>query len=381
MTFTIIIFFIILSILVFAHELGHFWTAKKLGIIPKEFGFGFPPRAGGFYKNESGKWKWKWGRGAIKGAQGTIYSINWLPLGGFVNIGEDDDIGGDEKTKNDPNHFKNQKPWRRAIILTAGVFMNLVLAVIFFAVGYMIGLPQATDQIGLGARVTGQNIQIIQVLDDTPASAAGIIVGDIILSINDQVFESYQDLSSFVATQENKELQYKIKRGNDEFNLTITPEPIKDNDDIAGIGIAIAETGLVSYPWYRAIWEGVKTTIYLTWYIIVAFAVIIKNLLVGQPIGVEVAGPIGIATMTGQAAQLGFVYILQFAALLSINLAIINYLPFPALDGGRVLFLIIEKLRGRPVSEKLETLLHNMGFALLMLLVLAVTFKDILKLF
>ncbi len=381
MFITVIIFIVILSVLVFAHELGHFWTAKKLGIIPKEFGFGFPPRVGGFYKNEANKWKWKWGSSEVKGLKGTIYSLNWIPLGGFVNIGEDDDIGGDEETKNNPNHFKNQKPWKRAIILTAGVFMNLVLAAIFFAIGYMIGLPQVVDQVSTGARVTEQNIQIIQVLDNTPAKEAGLIMGDIILSINDEKFESYKDLSTFVATQESKELQYKIKRGNDELNLAITPEPIKDNKDVPGIGIAIAETGLVSYPWYRAIWEGIKTTIYLTWYIIVAFAILIKNLVVGQPIGVEVAGPIGIAAMTGQAAQLGFVYILQFAAILSINLAIINYLPFPALDGGRVLFLIIEKLRGKPVSEKLENFFHNMGFILLMLLVLIVTFKDILKLF
>ncbi|MFA6551862.1 MAG: RIP metalloprotease RseP, partial [Patescibacteria group bacterium] len=377
----IIIFIIILSVLVFAHELGHFWTAKKLGIIPREFGFGFPPRVGGFYKDASKKWKWFWGAKRPAGAKNTVYSINWLPLGGFVNIGEDDDISGDEETKNDPNHFKNQKPWKRAVILSAGVFMNLVLAAVFFAIGFTIGLPKVVDEIDSGARVSERNIQIIQVLDNTPAKEAGVIAGDVISSINGRVFNNYKELSEFVASQENKELQYKIKRGSDELNLVIVPKPIKENNNVPGIGISIAETGLVSYPWYRAIWEGIKTTVYLTWYIIAAFAVLIKNLIVGQPIGVEVAGPVGIAAMTGQAAQLGFAYIMQFAAILSINLAIINYLPFPALDGGRVLFLIIEKMRGRPVSEKLEAFLHNMGFILLMVLVLAVTFRDVLKLF
>jgi len=377
---TIIIFIIILSILVFAHELGHFWTAKKLGLMPKEFGFGFPPRIGGFYKTKQGKWRWKWGGGKVDDMTGTIYSMNWLPLGGFVNLGEDDDLGGDEKVKNDPKHFKNQKPWKRGIILTAGVLMNLILAAVFFSIGYMIGLPKVIDEVSPGARVSGKNIQIIQVLDNTPAKDAGLQMGDIISSVDDQVFEDYEELSVLAASSVDKELNYKVKRGDEELNLIIIPEPIFENDNIPGIGIAIAETGLVSYPWYQAIWEGIKTTIFLTWYIIVAFAILIKNLVMGQGAGVEIAGPVGIANMTGQMAQLGFVYILQFAAILSINLAIINYLPFPALDGGRVLFLIIEKLRGRPVSEKLETFMHNLGFILLMLVVIAVTFRDIMKL-
>jgi len=311
---------------------------------------------------------------------GTIYSMNWLPLGGFVNLGEDDDLGGDEKVKNDPKHFKNQKPWKRGIILTAGVLMNLILAAVFFSIGYMIGLPKVIDEVSPGARVSGKNIQIIQVLDNTPAKDAGLQMGDIISSVDDQVFEDYEELSVLAASSVDKELNYKVKRGDEELNLIIIPEPIFENDNIPGIGIAIAETGLVSYPWYQAIWEGIKTTIFLTWYIIVAFAILIKNLVMGQGAGVEIAGPVGIANMTGQMAQLGFVYILQFAAILSINLAIINYLPFPALDGGRVLFLIIEKLRGRPVSEKLETFMHNLGFILLMLVVIAVTFRDIMKL-
>jgi len=378
---TIIIFIIILSILVFAHELGHFWTAKKLGLMPKEFGFGFPPRIGGLYKSTKGKWRWKWGNGKIEGAASTVYSLNWLFLGGFVNVGEDDDIGGDEELKKDPKHFKNQKPWKRGVILTAGVVMNLILAAVFFSIGYMIGLPKVVDEIGPGARVSEKNIQVVQVLDNTPAKDAGVKAGDIILSVNGKEFENYKDLSEFAASKNNKELDYKIKRGQDELDLTIIPEPIFENNNIPGVGIAITETGLVSYPWYLAIWEGVKTTIFLTWYIIVAFAALIKSLIMGQGAGVEIAGPVGIANMTGQMAQLGFVYILQFSAILSINLAIINYLPFPALDGGRVLFLIIEKLRGRPVSEKVETFMHNLGFMLLMLAVAVVTLRDVLKLF
>jgi len=372
---TIIIFIIILSILVFAHELGHFVTAKKFGLMPKEFGFGFPPRLGGAYKNQDGKWRWKWGGGPVRGATSTIYSLNWLPLGGFVNIGEEDENVGD-----DPKHFKNQKPWKRGVILTAGVFMNLVLAAIFFAVGFMVGLPQTLDDIGAGARVEDQNIQIMQVLPDSPAAKAGLKIGDIIFSVAGREFKTHGQLSEFTAAQSGQNLEYIIKRGEDTLNLTITPEPISLNSDIPGIGVSVAETGLVSYSWYRAIWEGIKTTVFLSWYIIAAFAALLKNLFMGQGAAADIAGPIGIAVITGQVAQLGFVYILQFAAILSINLAIINYFPFPALDGGRVLFLIIEKLRGRPVPERIENILHNVGFTLLMLLVLLVTFRDVFKL-
>ena len=147
----------------------------------------------------------------------------------------------------------------------------------------------------------------------------------------------------------------------------------------AGVGIAVAETGVVRYNWYQAIWEGIKNTVFLTWYVIVAFVTIIKNLFIGQGVGAEVSGPVGIAVMTGQVARLGLAYILQFAAMLSINLAVVNYLPLPALDGGRVLFLIIEKLRGRAVPEKIEAAIHNVGFMLLILLVVIVTFKDVFK--
>ncbi len=370
---TIIIFIAVLSVLVFVHELGHFWTAKKLGLAPKEFGFGFPPRIGGIYKNKAGKWHWQWGGKEVEDVEGTVYSINWLPLGGFVNLGEDEESG------NDPKHFKNQKPWKRAIILSAGVFMNLVIAAVFIAWGYMIGLPQAIDENNQNANITDQRIQIMQVLPDSPADKAKLQLGDIIASINEQEFKTYEELQNFISDKEGVELNYKIKRGEQELNFQITPEPIEVNENIPGVGIAIAETGIVSYPWYRAIWEGIYSTILMTWFIIVAFATLIKSLITGAGIGAEVAGPVGIAVMTGQVAQLGFVYLLQFTAVLSINLAIINFLPLPALDGGRVLFLIIEKIRGKAVPERIEAMIHNIGFTLLMLLVLVVTYRDVIK--
>ena len=139
------------------------------------------------------------------------------------------------------------------------------------------------------------------------------------------------------------------------------------------------ETAIVRYPWYLAIYKGVIATFVWMGAIIIAFATVIKNLVLGVPTGVEVAGPVGIAVLTGQAAKMGIIYLLQFTALLSLNLAIINILPFPALDGGRLLFLILEKIRGRAVKQEWENLVHNLGFIILMGLVLLVTFGDVIK--
>jgi len=372
MLHTVIIFVTVLAILIFAHELGHFWTAKKLGLVPKEFGFGFPPRLGGFYKNETGKWVWIWGNQAPLDCLGTVYSVNWLPLGGFVNIGEDD-IAGD-----DPRHFKNQAAWKRIIILSAGVTMNLVVAVVFISWAFMLGLPQAVEDVPAGVEITDKHIQILQVLPDSPAALAGLQLGDVIFSINGNNFLSESEIQDYVANKQGQELTYVIKRGSNDLSFNIKPEVMSETNR-AGIGVAITETGIVRFPWYRAIWEGIMTTASMTWFIIVSFFMLIKNLVMGVGVSADVTGPVGIAAMTGQVANLGFSYLLQFTAILSINLAIINFLPFPALDGGRVLFVLIEKLRGRPVPEKIESALHNAGFFLLIILVVIVTYRDVMK--
>jgi len=372
---TIVIFIAILSILVFAHELGHFWTARRFGVKAEEFGFGFPPRIGGIYKNKDGRWKFVWWTKDVEDAGSTIYSLNWLPLGGFVKIkGEQ----GDRKEEKDS--FAYQKIWRRCVILTAGVVMNFAIAAVFLSIGFWIGLPQSLDGINSNARISEQRIQVMQVMADSPAEAFGLQLGDIITSINGQDFTSIEPMQNFIADKEGKELQYQILRGEENLTLNIIPEYREDAGQ-AGVGIAVAETGLVSYPWYRAIWEGTKATIFMTWFILVAFFNLFKDLILGQGAAIEISGPVGIAVITGQFARLGFVYLLQFTALLSINLAILNYLPFPALDGGRVLFLLIEKIRGKAVPEKVEAIAHNTGFILLMILVLIVTFRDVVKFF
>jgi len=370
--FTLIIFIAVLSLLVFVHEAGHFFVARKFGLNPEEFGFGFPPRAFGIYKSKDGKWKKIIGGKEVNDASGTIYSVNWVPLGGFVKLGEDDLEVGENK-----NHFKNKTILQRALILSAGVGMNIVLASVLISIGFMFGFPQALNgEPNSRAILSDQKIQVVQVLPDSPAQRADLKMFDTILSINGVEFKTEKELQAFVNNSAGNELEYRIQRENKEITKKIIPEKLAETNK-AGVGIAITATGLVRYPWYIAIWEGIKTTLFLSWAILIAFFGLIKGLIFGQGLSADVAGPVGIASLTGQMARMGFVYLLQFTAILSINLAIINFLPFPALDGGRILFLIIEKIKGSPVKKEIEAMTHNIGFMLLMILVLVVTFKDI----
>lgn len=387
MFLTIITFIVVLSVLVFVHELGHFAAARRFGVKAEEFGFGFPPRIWGIYRsrlaatngdyanNKKGKGKWKqvWGGREVKDSPKTIYSINWIPLGGFVKI-----KGENGEGENESDSFASRPIWQRAVMLSAGVTMNIALAAAIITIGLMIGMPQALDGIGPGAKITDKKIQVVQILPDSPAVRAGIQLGDAIADINGQSFATAEKLQLFVGEHAGEELNYKISRERQEIALKITPEIIAETGK-GGIGVAIVETGIVKYPLYLALWEGIKTTFFLVWAIIVAFFELLKGLLLGRGVSAELAGPVGIAALTGQAARMGIVYIMQFAAMLSINLAIINFFPFPALDGGRVLFLVIEKIKGSPVRRELEAAIHNTGFALLMLLILLVTFRDVAK--
>ncbi len=372
---TIIIFLLVLSLLVFVHELGHFVSARKLGVRSEEFGFGFPPRVFGLYKSDNGKWKKVWGNKKVEDNVDTIYSINAIPLGGFVKIKGQD---GDEKQASDS--FASKKSWKRGVILSSGVIMNIVLAAVLISIGLMIGFPQAIDKNNLpkSIKVSDEKIQVTQVLKDYPADLAGIKASDVILSINENEIKSEEDVQKYIAETEG-EVILKISRNNEVQDLNIIPKTEEGGKKIIGIGFS--QTAVIKYPWYQAIWEGIKMTGYLLWAIIFSLYELIRNLIVGQSASVDVAGPIGIADLTGQMARMGLIYLIQFTALLSLNLAVINILPFPALDGGRLLFLLIEKIKGKPVKQTVEAIFHNLGFILLMALVAWVTLKDIIKLF
>ncbi len=353
---TLLTFLIVLGLLVFVHELGHFVAARVLGVGVKEFGFGFPPRLWGIRRKD------------------TVYSINWIPLGGFVRLhGED----GEEK---DPQSFSVQPAWKRAIILVAGVSMNVVLAIVIFAVGFGIGMPtDITDGIPDGARARDPQVQIIAVQAQSPASAAGLQVGDALISLNNAPIATVIDAQASAKAAGERAVNVAYRRGQEERTTTATLKQLPETGQ-PGLGVSLAETATVSYSPFRAVWEGVQAGIRSLWYILEAFGQFLGNIFVHQTVGADVAGPVGIAVLTGQVAKLGFAYLLQFVALLSLNLAIINILPIPALDGGRLLFVILEKLRGKPVTQQLEAKIHSTSFAILIGLIALVTLRDVVKL-
>ncbi|MBI2484308.1 site-2 protease family protein [Candidatus Uhrbacteria bacterium] len=350
---TIALFLVILSILVLIHEFGHFAAARFFGIAVEEFGLGFPPRAA-----------------IIKKGKQTTYTLNWLPFGGFVKLkGEQ----GDAAT--DPDSFAAKPIWKRIIVLGAGVFMNIAFTVLVFTVGFSFGMPQSIEGLSAGADVRDMRIQIIGVLPDTPADAGGMKAGDNIVRIDGSDFSSVSSIQEFVAARGGKELAIDIKRGEEMVTLHIAPT-IRGDGDRATFGIELLAIGTVSYPLPIAFYEASRTTVVLVRAIFQSLGSAIRNLKFDGFVG-----PVGIAEHTAKAADLGFFYLLNLMALISLSLGIFNVLPIPALDGGRIVFVLIEGIRRRSIRPEVENAIHLIGFVILLGLLVLVTARDIGNLF
>jgi len=387
---TALLFIIILSILVIVHEAGHFFAAKFFGMRVYEFGIGFPPRAIGWYKDPNTK---KWVRVKRKSKStitntsasaareeeypGTVYSLNWLPLGGFVKVkGEN----GEEAAE--PDSFAYHSAWKRLVVLVAGVFMNVVLAALVLGVGFMAGLPADFSE-GVDSRaivVQAPQVTIQQVIADSPAQEAGFKFGDKIIAVGGTEVATSGDMIAQVQSRAGEPTEFTVMRGEERLSIMATPE-IDQEDNIARIGAVLADAGVIRYPWYEAVWRGIVGAIFGFINIVIGFYLLIKNLLLGQGLIFEVAGPVGIAVIIGESARLGFSYLLNITAMISLSLAVINIMPIPALDGGRAFFVILEKIFGRRFSMKYEQLAHTIGFVLLLFLILVITTRDVLNLF
>ena len=351
----------VLGVLVLVHELGHFIVARRSGMKVEEFGFGFPPKLFGIKRGE------------------TVYSINLIPFGGFVKIfGED----GDNRDK--LRSFGSRPISVRLGVIIAGVVMNFLFAVLLLTLGNFFGLRIGLFDEAIALSARDKKIQIIQVVPESPAEKAGLSILDEIVGFEkDGVIletKTTEEVQKFTSENKGQTLTIIIRNGRElvrkEIQARLNPPPGEGS-----MGIAMALTGVVSYPWYEAVWRGANDTLILTTNTAYGYYVLFKTLVTdGRLIG-EVSGPVGIASVTGQAARVGFSYLMQFVALISVNLAVLNIIPFPALDGGRAAMLLVEKVKGKPIDKKIEAALNGIGFALLITLMIYVTIKDITKFF
>ncbi|MBT3356112.1 RIP metalloprotease RseP [bacterium] len=375
----VIVFIVILGTLVFVHEAGHFFVARRNGIACEEFGIGFPPRIAGFFKDKKGKRRWVFGNKkieeAIKEKDETVYSLNLIPIGGFVRI-----KGEDGEDKNARDSFASQSIFVRFKVLFAGVAMNFIVGALFFGFAFYLGLPEA---IGDEDVAPNAKVQISVVAKDSPASKAKLQVGDTIVSTLENGKE--KDVSKVsnirTATEEKggQNIELKILHPGEDDPVVVSVFVRKKENTPEGqgaIGIELLRTSFAKYGFFQSMWMGVETTGRIVVAIFQFLGDLIVRLFTPKPMVADVAGPVGIAVMTGQVAKMGLAFTLQFVAMLSVNLAVINLLPLPALDGGRILFLIIEKIKGKPVSEKFEGIVHTAGFIFLMSLMILVTIKD-----
>lgn len=359
MLLTIIAFIIVLGILVIVHEAGHFVAAKLIGVKVEEFAVGFPPR---LFTKKRGE---------------TKYSINLLPLGGYVKM-----LGELEHSK-DPRAFENQKPLKRFTISVAGVLMNVVLAWFILTIGFAIGMaPLVSAPDALPGEKISTEIIVAGVLEDSVAKKADLKQGDIFIKAEVEgkstTFESLKQYDQYNADNKGKTVTYQIKRDKDE----LTKEIELSSDSDAQLGIVIVENAVIRVPWYKAPYVALHETYEIIKLTVVFLGDFFANLFSTGKVAEEVGGPVAIYAYTGLAVKAGLMVLLQFVAILSINLALLNILPFPALDGGRILFILIEGIAGKKIiKERVENIIHNIGFIVLIAAILAITYRDIAKFF
>ncbi|MGI5911185.1 MAG: RIP metalloprotease RseP [Syntrophomonadaceae bacterium] len=339
---TISITVLIIAVLVLVHELGHFIAARKIGIPVWEFSIGFGPRLLG--------WRNK----------GTEYSIRLIPLGGYVRM-----AGEELGDANDPEGYNNRKPLEKMAVCFAGPFMNLIMALLIFIYIYsVIGIPQASPEPLLGQVITGM-----------PAEKAGLKANDLVLAIDNKQIDSWEELTVAIGSSEVGEpLPFKVQRDGQIINLNVFPV---NNEGTGKPSIGV--TGALIYEKQgvlEAITIGFQQTYELTILLISSLGMLISG---GASVG-DLAGPVGITKMVGDAAQAGIVLLLSFTAFLSINLGVLNLLPVPALDGSRIVFALVEAIRRKPMEPEREGMIHWIGFLFLITLMVLVTFNDISRL-
>lgn len=353
----ILIFVLALSILVLVHELGHFFAAKITGVRVDEFGLGLPPRI-------VGKKKW-----------GTLWSLNWLPIGGFCSLYGEDPSSAPAGLRNGEAEFlfQSKNPWQKMLIVLGGVMMNLVLAILIFTVVYAIlGVPKETER-----------VKIIGVAKGSPAEMAQLKEEDWIKNINGIEIKKGSDLTAQVEKNKGKEINLFINREGRDIALPIQIREIApEGEGLMGVVISNTEMEKIKwYQFYKGIGAGFKEAYF--WGEIIGSGVykMIAGLFSGQ-VPKDVSGPLGMYEATSSIRMnQGFLAMVHFFGVVSVNLAIVNILPFPALDGGRIIFVLFELIFKKKANKKFESLVNNVGMMILLGLILLVTIGDVKRIF
>ena len=350
----ILIFIVVLLVVVLVHEWGHYITAKLCGMRVDEFGFGFPPKLFGVQKGE------------------TEYTFNLLPIGGFVKIfGEDS-----EEAEGSPRAFTSRPRWAQALVLVAGVVMNIVLAWVLFSAVFIIGNQTVVSPEEASPKAA---LVITEVLPGGAAAEAGIPQGAEIVEVasgDEYAALTPEGFRSFTETHEVLSVTY---RGGDTLvTVESTPRIMEESSQpIIGVGLALIDT--VRLPVHIALYEGARATVVGLKSITVGLGSLVRDAVRGQADFSNIAGPVGIVGMVGDASSFGLTPLLTFVAFISLNLAVINLIPIPALDGGRLLFVLIEAVKRSPIHASWVMVLNTAGFFLLIALMIAVTYNDILR--
>lgn len=348
----VIIVIIGLSFLILAHEAGHFIVAKLFKMDVEEFGFGFPPRI------------------AAKKIGATEYSLNWLPFGGFVRIaGENDQFDEDKDgaavaqlpPEEKKGIFSFQPVWKRSLVFLAGVAINFIVGWLLLSFVLIHGTPSL--------------IVINSVEANSPAQTAGLMSNDIIKNYADA-----QSFITFIDEHKGTPISFEVNRNGADVTIHVTPRAAPTANEGA-LGVELSDAGVPKQGFFVALWLGLKEAGSITVLTIQGFWGLIKTLVLHASLEAGVVGPVGIFSVAQQTGSLGLIYLVQLISLISINLAVVNLIPFPALDGGRFLFVIIEKIKGSPLPRRVEAWVNTVGFALLILLMVLLTVRDVTRLF
>lgn len=353
----ILIFILVLSVLILVHELGHFVTAKLMGMRVEEFGIGYPPRAMKLFT-------WR----------GTDFSLNWLPFGGFVRIyGEEYD-----KDAKGQGMFWQKPMWQRAVVLVSGVIMNFLLGAVLFGVVYsVVGIPEVGDRVNIGG-----------VAVDSPAEVAGVEEGDVLLwgKVEDEEveFKESSDVISLVDEHKEEEILFGVEKVSGDVVEIVMVARENPPEGEGSLGVVLSTVEMVKYPWwqmpFRGVVVGTKEAVAWGRAIVISLGEMMRGIFAGEGVPEDISGPIGVYQFSSRAVERGWLAVLQFTAVFSMNLAVLNILPIPALDGGRILFLGVEMILGQKRKNRIEAAVNGVSMLLLFGLLILVSVRDVVRL-